>query len=256
MLSYLSDLETVFGPARLFKYITFRAAMAGFTAMVFGFACAPWLFNRLRALKMAQSLRDASQVGALADLHAGKKNTPTMGGLLIFLAVMVSSLLWAKPNVYVLTAWVVYAGLTLIGFADDYLKVSKKNTHGVPSWIKLAAQGVITLIALGLLLGNTDSHHLMSELWVPFMKHPLMQEMPLVLIVVFFFFVMAGSSNAINLTDGVDGLAIGCTITVALAYAIMAYAIGNKVIADYLWMHVIPGAGELAILCAALVGAG
>lgn len=255
MLSYLADYDVYFGPLRLFHYLTLRCIFAAVTALALGFVIAPRLLSYLRTLKVSQTLRDKSEVRELADLHQGKKDTPTMGGLIIYFSLMVTTLLWATPNVYVFTALVVYTGLTIIGFLDDYLKVSKKNSKGVSSRKKLLGQGIITLIAMALLYGNSDSHYTMSQLWVPFYKDPLISEMPFWFILVFFFLILAGSSNAINLTDGVDGLAIGCTVTVALAYAIMAYVAGNVIIAEYLFIPYVAEAGELAVICAGLVGA-
>ncbi|HCR37197.1 MAG TPA: phospho-N-acetylmuramoyl-pentapeptide-transferase [Opitutae bacterium] len=255
MLTYLADFEHYFGPLRLFKYLTVRCVLAAITALFLSFLIAPWLLVRLRALKVSQSFRDASEVRELAELHRGKQNTPTMGGLMIYVALAMSVLLWAEPNIYVLTALVVYTGLTIIGFWDDYLKVVKKTSKGLSGRKKLLGQVGVTLLAMVLLYGNSGSHFYMSQLWVPFYKNPLVWEMPLAFIFVFLFLVLAGSSNAINLTDGVDGLAIGCTVTVALVYALMAYAAGNIIVADYLFIGYIPGSGELAVVCAALVGA-
>ena len=254
MLSYLAAYEEIFGPLRLFRYLTFRGAMAAATALLLGFWVAPKLLARLRALKMRQSFRDASEVGKLAELHAGKKGTPTMGGLIIFVAVFGSTILWARPNLYILTALFVYTALTVLGFLDDYLKVAKKQSGGVKGRYKLVAQAGIALVALGLLHLDSGVATLIRELWVPFLKEPLLAVTPYWLLIPFFFVVLAGSSNAINLTDGVDGLAVGCTITVALVYGIMAYATGHAIIADYLFIRFVPGSGELSVLCAALVG--
>lgn len=255
MLTYLADFEHVFGPLRLFQYLTLRMVMGAATALVIGFLVAPKLFDYLRRLKASQSLRTTAEVGKLADLHASKKNTPTMGGLMIYFAVTVSALLWARPSLYLYTVLLVYTGLTVIGFLDDYLKISKRNSKGLPSRWKLAGQAVITVLAVYLLyFVDPATHREMSELWTPFYKFPLIQEMPLVLVAIFFFLVVAGSSNAINLTDGVDGLAIGCSVTAAMAYAIMAYAAGNVIISDYLLISYVPGVGDLAVVCSALVG--
>jgi len=253
MLSYLADLESWFGPLRLFRFITFRGMMAAATALLIGFALGPWLIAKLKAFKAAQAFRDAGEVGKLAELHAKKAGTPTMGGLLIFTSVTGSSLLWARPNPYVITALTVYAGLTLIGFLDDYLKITKKKSGGLSGRYKLLGQLVLTLGASAILLGSAESAPLMKQLWVPFVKEPLLYSMPLLLFIPFLFLVLAGSSNAINLTDGVDGLAIGCTVTVALAFGIMAYAAGHAIIADYLLLGFIPGSGELTIICSAMV---
>ena len=255
MLSYLAGLEEIWGPFRLFGSITLRMILSGAFAMLIGFVIAPRLFQRLRMLKMSQTFRDASEVGKLADLHGGKKNTPTMGGLMIYTSVTVSVLLWASWNVFTMTALMVYTGLTVIGFADDYLKVVKKNSKGLPGRFKLIGQAGITLMAI-LFLKLSDTTRLeISELWVPFYKFPIIESMPFLLLFIFFFFVLAGSSNAINLTDGIDGLAIGCTITAAFAYGLMAYASGNSVISDYLLLSYLPGSGELSVVCSALVGA-
>ncbi|CAI8275030.1 MAG: Phospho-N-acetylmuramoyl-pentapeptide-transferase [Opitutia bacterium UBA7350] len=255
MLSYLADFESYFGPLRLFRYLTFRSAMAGMTAMGIGFLIGPWLIARLRLLRARQSMRTETEVGELASLHAAKAETPTMGGLMIAAAVVVSALLWARPNIYVITALVVYGGLTFIGFLDDYLKVTQGSSRGLPGRWKLLGQAILTVLAITLLLSVPESAAKMRELWVPFHKTILVEQMSLVLLFPFLFLVLAGSSNAINLTDGVDGLAIGCTVTSALAYAIMAYAAGNAIMADYLFISFVPGAGELSVLCAALLGA-
>jgi phospho-N-acetylmuramoyl-pentapeptide-transferase len=255
MLSYLADFEVYFGPLRLFRYLTLRAAFAGMTAMGIGFLFGPWLFAKLRLLSAQQSLRTQQEVGDLAELHASKSETPTMGGLMICVSVVVSTVLWARPNVYVYTGLVVYVGLTVVGFLDDYLKVVKKNSAGLAGRWKLLGQAAVTGIALLMLLSCPESAERMRELWVPFYKEVLWAQMPLLVLVPFLFLILAGSSNAINLTDGVDGLAIGCTVTAALAFAIMAYAAGNTIIADYLFISYIPGAGELTVVCSALLGA-
>jgi len=255
MLSYLAEFEAYFGPLRLFRYLTLRAAFAGLTAMGVGFILGPWIFAKLRQLRAKQSLRGKEEVGALADLHASKAQTPTMGGLMICASIVISSVLWAQPNIYVYTALVVYLGLTVIGFMDDYLKVLHSSSAGLSGRWKLLGQALLTATALLMLLLCPSSADKMRELWVPFYKNVLVSEMPLAMIVPFLFLILAGSSNAINLTDGVDGLAIGCTVTVALAFAIMAYATGNAIISDYLFISYIPGIGELAVVCSSLLGA-
>jgi len=256
MLSYLAQYEEVFGPLRLLRFITLRTLLAAGTSLTIGYLLGPWLIAKLRSISFQQSLRDKSEVGKLADLHESKKNTPTMGGLLICLSVTASCLLWAQWNVWVLTALLVYLSLTALGFADDFLKVSKRNSKGVSSRFKLIWQSATTLVAIAILLSHPDSAQLSRELWVPFFKDAVIEVMPLWLLFVFLFFVLVGSSNAINLTDGVDGLAIGCTISAALVYAVMAYAAGNAIIADYLLISFVPGVGELTIICGCLVGAG
>ena len=256
MLSYLAELEHIWGPFRLFGFITFRGLFAGATSLMIGFVLGPKLIRKLRQLKFGQVFREQSQIGSLASLHADKKDTPTMGGLLIFASVVVSTLLWAKPNVWILVALFVYTSLTALGFADDFLKISRKNTKGVKGRQKLLWQSVTAAVTLTILLAAPEAGPKMRELWVPFLKEPIWSFTPIWVLFPFFFLVLVGSSNAINLTDGVDGLAIGCTISVALVYAIMAYAAGHIVIAEYLTISYVAGTGELAILCACLVGAG
>jgi phospho-N-acetylmuramoyl-pentapeptide-transferase len=202
---------------------------------------------------MKQALRTQAEVGHLADLHAAKKGTPTMGGLIIFAAVMISALLWAKLNLLVILSLVVYIALTATGFADDYLKISKKNSKGLNSIYKIAIQSVLTLIVIaGMAFFIPERNVDLTQLWVPFLKAPL--EMPLFITTMFFFLVLAGTSNAINLTDGIDGLAIGCTISNALVFAIIAYMAGHAFFSNYLGISHVTGAGELAVVLGALLG--
>ena len=266
MLSYLQSGEEWFGPLRLFQFISVRAILAGITGMFIGFALGPRLIRGLQSFGARQAFRDKEEVGELAELHEAKAKTPTMGGLLIFACVLFSTLLWAEPNIYVVTAMVVYAMLTVLGFADDYLKIARKNSKGLAGRYKLIGQAATVGIALFLLfgpLGETltgvqgkavGSSSEMLELWAPFYKDVLLDEMNLFLVFILFLLTLCGSSNAINLTDGLDGLAIGCTVTVALTYGIMAYASGNFLIAEYLRISWVPGTGELTVVCAALLG--
>ena len=266
MLSYLQFYEEIFGPLRLFQFISIRAIGAGVTALIFGFYLGPKIIKFLKSFGARQAFRDKDEVGELADLHQAKEKTPTMGGLLICATVVVSVLLWAEPNIYVVTALSTYLLLTLVGFADDYLKISQKNSKGLPGRYKLLGQLVTTGVAIFILMGPWSelltgadgnaigSNQKMRELWVPFFKEVFVEKMPFVLCFLFFLVTLTGSSNAINLTDGLDGLAIGCTVTVALTYAIMAYASGNFLISDYLKVSWVPGAGELTVVCSALLG--
>lgn len=253
MLTYLAELDHLFGPLRLFSSLTFRSVMAAGTALLVGWWLGPLIIRRLRNFK--QALRDRAEVGKLADLHAKKAGTPTMGGLLIYASVTSSVLLWAEPNIYILTALYVYTTLTMLGFADDYRKVKRKHSRGLPGRYKLAAQAFIAMSTMGMLIAHPESSGLMRELWVPFWKEPLFAAMPIPVMALLYFLVLAGSSNAINLTDGMDGLAIGCTVTVALVYGIMAYIVGHAVMAEHLLVRFVPGSGELAVVCATLVGA-
>lgn len=254
MLSYLADYENIWGPLRLLRFITLRALGAAVTATLIGFIIGPWLIVKLRALKFGQHYDD-DRTGDLAQKF-DKKNTPTMGGLLIFFSVFFSTVLWAEPNIWVVVALFVYTTLTGVGFRDDYIKAVKKNRDGISSREKIFWQTLITVVALAALVWHPMSATKIRELWVPFLKSPVIYSMPLVVLFIFMFFWVVGFSNAINLTDGLDGLAIGCTITVALVYGVMAYAAGNFKVAEYLLISHVPGTGELVIICSALIGAG
>jgi phospho-N-acetylmuramoyl-pentapeptide-transferase len=259
MLSYLADFDThdSFGWLRLLRYLTLRTLLAAGTAAVLGFVLGPWLIHRLKVLKFGQHYDD-DRTGDLAKKF-DKKNTPTMGGLLLFASVFGSTVLWARPNVWIAVAMFVYAALTAVGFRDDYLKVVHKNRDGIRSGEKMLWQTLITLVALFALLWSPLSSENIRELWVPFVKEPLWifaGAFGLLALFGLMFFWVVGFSNAINLTDGLDGLAVGCTITVALVYGIMAYTAGNSIISNYLLIGHVPGTGELAVVCGALVGAG
>lgn len=256
MLSYLADLESWFGPLRVFRYQTFRTLGGAGTALLLGLALGPWLIAKLRALKLAQAQRSGASFEALEELTRSKKGTPSMGGLLICASITVSTLLWARPNVWVLTSLLVYLWLTLVGFADDWAKITRKNTKGMSAKGKLFWQTSLVALVLGILWAHPDTEARVRELWVPFHSEPLLLAMPAAAAFVLLWFTLVGFSNAINLTDGLDGLAIGCTITVALAFGVMAYISGNTIISKYLLVSHVPGAGELAIVCGALVGAG
>jgi phospho-N-acetylmuramoyl-pentapeptide-transferase len=257
MLNYLSNFEQYFGPLRLLRTITFRTLMAAGTATLLGFLIGPWLIARLRRLKFGQNYDD-HRIGELAA-RFDKKNTPTIGGLLIFFSVFGATFLWASPNVWVVVAMFVYVALTGVGFRDDYLKVTGRSSRGISSLEKILWQTIITLIALAALLWHPVSAEKIREFWVPFYKEPawiFTGGLGFVALLVLIFFWIVGFSNAINLTDGLDGMAIGCTITVALVYGIMAYVAGRVDTSHYLLISYVPGTGELAVICGALVGAG
>lgn len=256
MLSYLAQYEEFFGPLRMLRFLTLRMLMAAGTALFIGYLLGPWLIGLLRRLSFEQSFRSESEVGKLAELHSSKKNTPTMGGLLIYVSVTLSVLLWAQFSVWTFAALFVYTSLTALGFVDDLLKVSKRNSKGFPSRGKIIWQSLTAVATLWILLESPASAEKVKELWVPFVKNAVVSEMPLWALFGFLLLVLVGSSNAINVTDGVDGLAIGCTITVAIVYSIMAYAAGNFIISEYLLISHVPGVGELAVVCAAVIGGG
>jgi phospho-N-acetylmuramoyl-pentapeptide-transferase len=256
MMYYLHHLSEEFIGFNVFLYVTFRAIAAAVTAFLVTVIFGNFVIEKLAALKLGQPIRAAAEVHRLADLHGTKQGTPTMGGVMVIGAVLVSSFLWARPDnrfVWLVLFSMVYLGA--LGFADDYLKVTKKKTDGISGRIKLLFQTALAAIVTAVFLSSPLLEVQARALYVPFIKAPVIGNMGWFTFI-FFALVIVGSSNAVNLTDGLDGLAIGCTITVAFAYALLAYAAGNFRIAEYLQVPFYPFAGELTIVCAALVGAG
>jgi len=252
MLGYLANFESYFGPLRLLRYLTVRTMLATVTAAFIGFLIGPSMIRRFRALKFGRDYADGRTAEVAGQFD--KKNTPPMGGLIIFIAVFVSSVLWAAPNVWVFVSLFVYAALTYAGWRDDYLKIIRRNHHGISSGEKIAWQSLAALVALVVLLWHPESQEKIRELWVPFVKHAVVTQMPWLLLLGLVYFWIVGFSNAINLTDGLDGLAGGCTITVALVFGIMAYLADNVLATNYLGISHVPGTGELAVICGALIG--
>ena len=244
----LYPLRDAFFGFNVFRYITFRSAGAVLTALIMSFLLGPSMIAWLRRLKVGQQVRDDGP-----KTHLNKQGTPTMGGLLIIAALVSSVLLWSDlTNKYV---WVVlFATLAFggIGFWDDYLKVVKKRSTGLRAYQKFGLQVAASLV-VGIFLFKYSGDREATYLSVPFMKSFLLNlgwfYIPFVAV------VMVGSSNAVNLTDGLDGLAIGLVGIAATANAVIVYLGGNKIIADYLKILYISGSGELVIFCGAMVGA-
>jgi phospho-N-acetylmuramoyl-pentapeptide-transferase len=256
MMYYLHRLSDHFIGFHVFFYVTVRTIAAAVTAFLVTLIFGNFVIRKLTALKLGQPIRAAAEVHRLAELHGGKQGTPTMGGVLVIGAVFISSLLWARPtNRFVWLALFSMIYLGLLGFTDDYLKVTKKKSDGISGRIKLAFQIVLAAIVTIAFLTSPLLEVQARSLYVPFIKAPVVANMGWFTFV-FFVLVIVGASNAVNLTDGLDGLAIGCTITVAFAYALLSYAAGNFRIAEYLQVPFYPFAAELTVVCAALVGAG
>jgi phospho-N-acetylmuramoyl-pentapeptide-transferase len=257
MLFYLYHFSSDFIGFNVFRYETFRAMAAALTALLLSLAMGPKTITVLMRLKLGQPLRQKSEVRELADLHSAKKGTPTMGGILILFTVAISVLLWCDLTnklIWLVLGSMLYLGL--IGFADDYEKVAKKNSKGIRGWQKMAAQGLLAIFVFEYLYLAADYSGAYNTVYIPFLKAPLVVSMAPILMVIFFGLVITGTSNAVNLTDGLDGLAIGCSISVALTYAIFCYLAGNVKLATYLFLPFVSGAGELAVFCAAMVGSG
>jgi phospho-N-acetylmuramoyl-pentapeptide-transferase len=235
----------------LFKYLTFRSGGAIITALIISFVIGPRLIRWLKAKQHGgQPIRDDGPESHLLT----KKGTPTMGGLMMLFAVTVSTLLWADiTNHYVWITLFVTLGYGFIGFMDDYLKVSKKNTKGLPGRKKLVAQFAIAFVAAYWIAAVTPAS-LNTHVALPFVKNFLMNFG--MLYIPFAMLVMVGASNAVNLTDGLDGLAIVPIMIAAACFALISYLVGNAVFAGYLQINYVPGTGELAVFCAALIGAG
>jgi phospho-N-acetylmuramoyl-pentapeptide-transferase len=240
----------------VFTYVTFRAVAAAITAFAISLICGNFVIRKLISLKVGQPIRTAAEVHRLAELHGGKQGIPTMGGVLIITAVFISSVLWARPdNRFVWLALFAMTVLGGLGFADDYLKVTKKKSDGISGRYKLLIQLIVAGVVTVFFLTNPLVEVQARSLYLPFFKAPVIANMGFFTFV-FFAIVIAGGSNAVNLTDGLDGLATGCTITVAFAYALLTYAAGNFRIAEYLQVPFYRDTAELTVVCSALVGAG
>ena len=254
MLYYLSELSNWFTPLNVFRYVTFRAFMGAGTAFVLSLLLGRWFIGQLRVRQVIQPVRNEKEMAAIG--HGGKR-TPTMGGLLIIFTAVLSSLLWCRssnPQVWIVVATMLFMGG--IGFADDWLKVRKRDSAGLSEWQKLALQGlwvVVAFVAIEAVPG-TRSHA--RELMVPFFKAPVVADLTVPGALVFMFLVLVGTTNAVNLADGLDGLAVGCMNSVSGAYLVMAYVAGNVIFANYLQVPSISGAHELAVFCGCLLGAG
>lgn len=233
------------------RYLTFRSGAAIITALIVSFVMGPTIIRRLRKLQNGgQPIRDDGPESHLIT----KKGTPTMGGILILLAISVSTLLWADlTNGFVWAVLFVTIGFGAVGFADDWLKVTRHSSKGLPGKAKLALQTVIALVAV-LWIVSLLPEPLDSVLAVPFLKSTLIH-LGWGFIAVGAF-VLVGSSNAVNLTDGLDGLAIVPVMIAITVFGFIAYLVGNSVFATYLQLHYVPGSGELAVFCGALVGGG
>lgn len=241
---------------RLFRYITVRSAGAAVTALILSLWLGPPVINWLKRLKFGQDYKDKAETASeMAMRVLSKKGTPTMGGILIVMALNVTTLLWAQWNTLVQLTLLSVVVLTGLGFYDDYAKIAQQSGGGTKFHIKLWVQGVLALF-IGVYLWQVPAtSRLVTEIMVPFSKHPVLTGaagVGLVLTVL----TIVGSSNAVNLTDGLDGLAVGCTLIVSMVFLVLTYLAGNARAAAYLQIPYVPGAGELTVFCAAMFGAG
>ncbi len=241
---------------RLFRYITFRSAGAAVTALVLCWWLGPRVIAWLKQLKFGQEYVDKAEAeGGIAARLLSKKGTPTMGGILIVVALNLTTLLWAQWNTLVQLTLLSVVVLTGLGFYDDFAKITKQSSGGARSLVKLSVQAALALF-IGLYLWHLPStRQLITEIMLPFYKYPVMRDAGLVGLALAVLTIV-GSSNAVNLTDGLDGLAIGCTIIVSFVFLVLTYLAGNRTASAYLQIPHVIGAGELTVFCAAMIGAG
>lgn len=248
LYSLLYKLHDWFSPLNVFRYITFRTALAVITAMLITFILGPSIIKRLRRFSVTQHIRDDGP-----QTHLGKTGTPTMGGVLIIISILITILLWGDlTNAYIWVMAFSIVGFGAIGFIDDYLKIIKKDSKGLRACYKFGAQILLALM-IGMFLYMNPKDPFSAVLSVPFFKKWLFDlgwfYIP------FSVVVIVGSSNAVNLTDGIDGLAIGLVGIAVLATGILVYISGNFKFSQYLQVLYLPGTGELTVLCGAMLGA-
>lgn len=248
----LYPLHNIIFTFNIFRYITFRAAMAAMTAFLISLIFGPTIIRILTQLKMTENIRKEESL-KLYDLHRGKQDTPTMGGIFILIAIILSTILWSDIfNRHILLVLFSTVWLGITGFIDDYLKHIRRKSRGLAATTKFTSQIILGLI-LGLILFlNPQEHN--TRLDIPFLKDVSLELG--VFYILFVILVVTGSSNAVNLTDGLDGLAIGAVIMVALTFSVLSYVSGHIKFSQYLFIPYIPGSGELTVFCAGILGAG
>jgi phospho-N-acetylmuramoyl-pentapeptide-transferase len=259
-----SKLFHYFPPFRIFRYLTFRTAFASLTAMFTGLIIGPLVINRLREFQIGQYIREEGP-----KAHQKKAGTPTMGGVLIVISIIVPTLLWADlSNPYVWMAVLSTTAFGAIGFADDYTKVVRKRNLGLTARAKLGYQIAVSVLIAVALIAMQDRGMYSTKLVVPFFKqfhpdlvidrllhNPSLWPLAFLPFIAFVVLILVGSTNAVNLTDGLDGLAIGCTLIAAGALTVLTYVSGHATFSTYLELPRMPQVGEMTIFCGAMVGA-
>ena len=272
---WISDDSALYKLLNIFKYHTFRAGGAALTAFLLSLMFGDRLIRKLISLKIGQPIRTAEEVHKLYELHGKKAGTPTMGGVLILATIVISTLLWAKwDNIMVWNILFTTIGLGALGFWDDYLKISKKNSKGVTARTKLVWQGGVALVAAlvfcylvptdaALDVASKEGRTLFFELggdptlralFIPFYKEAVISDLSIIAVMMFTL-IIVGASNAVNLTDGLDGLATGCSLTTAIAYTAFGYVSGSALYSSYLGVPHHSLANELPSVAMALAGA-
>ncbi len=241
---------------RLFRYITFRSAGAALTALVLSWWLGPKVIAWLKHLKFGQEYTDKAEAGgSIVARLLSKKGTPTMGGILIVLVLNLTTLLWAQWNTLVQLSLLSIVVLTGLGFYDDYAKITRQSAGGARSCVKLCVQGALALFIGAYLWHRPSTRELITEIMVPFYKYPVLTGAGVAGLVLTVLTIV-GSSNAVNLTDGLDGLAVGCTLIVSFVFLVLTYLAGHRTYAADLQIPHVVGAGELTVFCAAMIGAG
>jgi phospho-N-acetylmuramoyl-pentapeptide-transferase len=241
---------------RVFRYITVRSAGAAMTALLLSLWFGPKVIRWLKRLKFGQEWDDKAQLAGTKDTEFfSKRGTPTMGGILIVAVVDISALLWCQWNELVTLSLISLLVLAALGFYDDYKKITEQNAAGAKANVKLWVQTVLAVFIGVILWRSPETRELITSVMVPFYKYPVLTGAPLIGLIITAGAIV-GSSNAVNFTDGLDGLAIGCTLIVTLVFLVLTYIAGNAIYADYLQVPHVVGAGELTVLCAAILGAG
>ena len=263
LFSYLYDyffLERemkIFSPLRVFKYLSFRAALAAITALLISIIFGPWFIRKLYQFKIGQQIR-THECPPLAAMHKDKKGTPTMGGILILFAILLPTILWIDIlNIFSVILIFSILSLGVLGGHDDYLKIKLKQSKGLSIRSKLIWQAIIGLI-IGFILYFLPSEIYPKTVFFPFYKYPLLYFAGITgfVFILYSAVIIVFSSNAVNLTDGLDGLAIGCTIIASSVYIIISYITGNIILSDYLNVQYVRGSGEAVIFLSSIVGAG
>lgn len=248
LYNVLYNLHDIFSPFNVFRYITFRTSLAVLTAMFFSLVFGPWFINKLKNLSLTQQIRDDGP-----KAHFKKAGTPTMGGIIIISSILVAMLLWGDlRNIYILVMLFSIVSFGFVGFLDDYLKIIRKSHKGLRAYQKFGLQILLAFgISVFLYMNPKDPYS--DVLSVPFFKKWLFDFG--LFYIPFSILVIVGSSNAVNLTDGIDGLAIGLVAIAVLANGVLVYISGHKGLAQYLQVLYLPGTGELTVFCGAMFGA-
>lgn len=250
---FLYSLKDHYSVFNVFQYITFRVALAAFTSFVICILLGPRFIRALKSMNIKSRFHEEATV--IYEYHKDKAQTPSMGGLLILISVLSAILLWGDlSNLYVCIALFSSVWLATIGFIDDYKKSVRHSSKGISAKNKFMGQAVLALIIFVYLFHFSENKQISLSLYFPLFKSWVVYLGPFYIFLT--FIVIVGSSNAVNLTDGLDGLAVGCSVIAMAAYAVLSYIAGHSVFSAYLHVPFVPGAGELTVFCASVVGAG